>query len=195
MSNLTQFLGDTVKKCVENDIELKLVPEKSVTVDTNIKCSGYFDNTSLVVATGKSDWVDVLVHETCHLDQYLEKIPVYDLGDCGITVVDNWLAGKQVSEKKLKTAFENSIMMELDCERRTVKKIEKYKLKINITKYIQQVNAYLFSYWATYKNRKWYPFPYNTPKIVNNMPKKFLSTKEYLAPHSVYLKFFNEKDS
>jgi hypothetical protein len=195
MTKLKHLLGDIVKQCVDNNIELKLVPKDHVLVDHNIKCSGYFDDTSLVVASGKKDWVDVLIHESCHLDQFIGKSKIYDKGGRGIIIIDEWLGGKNINKTRLYKSFQDSILMELDCEKRTVKKIKKYKININITKYIQQVNAYLLSYWATYQNRKWYPFPYNNPRIVKNMPKVFLQPKEYLAPHEVYLKFFNEKGS
>jgi len=190
MSRLTKFLGDTIQLCVKHNVELKLIPSSSVVVDANVTSSGYFDDTSLVVATKRPDWVDVLVHETCHLDQYIEKAPCYKKGEKGIFITDDWLDGRRVSKTQLVEAFKNIILMELDCEQRTVKKIKKYKLNINLSKYIQQSNSYLFSYWATYRDRKWYPFPYSNPKIVKNMPKKFLSVKEYMAPYNKYLKLY-----
>jgi len=189
MSNLAKLIGDITQTCIKNKVEL-LITSKSFVEIEGIKCPGYFDNTTLCVAGGKKDWVDVLVHESCHLDQYIERVPIYEKCDSGILLIEKWLAGKLKDGKRVRKAFEDTILMELDCEQRTVKKIKKYKLKISITNYIQQVNSYLLSYWMTHKNREWYPFPYNNPKIVKNMPKKFLSPKEYVAPDEKYLKFF-----
>jgi hypothetical protein len=185
-----KLLADVAAKCVENKIELRITNEHAVVVDDEIITSGYFDDTSLVVAGGKKDWVDVLAHESCHMDQFLEKIPLYMHSDNCLNDLDTWLAGKEVSSTTLIKKISHIIKMELDCEKRTVRKLKKYKVYPDMKNYIKQVNAYLFGYWATFRDRVWCPFPYNNKKIVNKMPDKFLSEKVYCNPLNEYLEYF-----
>jgi len=193
-AEIKKLVSDVTELCLKHNVSLKLSATESVMADSII-CSGYFDNDNLVVAAKKKDWVDVFAHESCHMDQYIEKVPIYDKGDDGIQIVDSWLEGKDYSNGKLLEAFKNSILMELDCEKRTVKKLKKYKIQFNEKKYIKQVNSYLFSYWATYRDRKWFPFPYNKPNIYNKLPDRFLSEKVYCDPFISYLKYFPENEN
>jgi hypothetical protein len=185
----TNLINDIVLQCLKHKIGCQFLAAPFVMAD-GIKCSGYFDEKNIVVATGKKDWLDVLVHESCHLDQHVEKCPSYKKGDRALHVIEDWLSGNEYSQKTLITSFKNNILMELDCERRTAKKIKKYKLKINTAHYIQQANSYLFSYWMTYKNRKWFPFPYNNQKIWSKMPKSFLKDEHYINPNTEMLQYF-----
>jgi hypothetical protein len=191
MTNLQKLIAKTAFNCINNNISFCLIHKPNVEVG-EIKCSGYFDEKDLKVATKKSekDWVPILVHESCHLDQFLEKSPLWKAGDYGINTIDSWLTGKHFEQKQLIKAFCNTIKLEVDCEIKTVKKIKQYKLNIPIRDYIQKVNAYIFSYWATYRDRKWYPFPYNNPKIYKKMPTEFLALKQYLDYQTDYLKVY-----
>jgi hypothetical protein len=180
-NNITKLIADVSKKCIENKINFRL--EYAQQVDANhIPCSGYFDETSLVVATKKKDvqdWLDILIHESCHLDQFVEKSKVWTPDELGLFVVEAWIRNKKINSKKAIEAFHNTILLELDCEKRTVKKIKKYKLSFNIDLYIQKANAYLYGYGVSYKKKVWPNRPYEKLFIVNKMPKKFLKTEEY----------------
>lgn len=189
--NISKLIADIVLKCLQNKIsfELKCEPHLS---QNNIKCSGFFDDTTLSVATKKPlfDWLTILIHESCHMDQFLEKSPYWDMSNDHINTIDKWLDNKNINDKKLKKAFHDIIILELDCEKRSAKKIQKYKLPINKDLYIQKANSYLFSYWATNRDRKWFEFPYLNPKIYKKMPKTFLSEKEYLNKNCKYLELY-----
>ena len=185
-----KLLADVAAKCVANKIELRITNTHAVTVDNNIITSGYFDDTSLVVAGGKKDWVDVLAHESSHMDQFLQKDPTYMHSDNSLNAIDGWLAGKEFSNTDLIRKICVIVKMELDCERRTVAKLKKYKIYPSMENYIKQVNAYLLGYWATFRDRVWCPFPYNNKKIVNKMPGKFLPIKTYCNPLNEYLEYF-----
>ena len=186
---IKKLIADTAAKCVQNKIEFHITNTHAVNAD-GIITSGYFDDTSLVVAGGKKDWVDVLAHESCHMDQFLEKDLIYMGSNDSLAAIDDWLVGKEFSNTTLIRKFIDVIKMELDCEKRTVKKLKKYKIYSDTTQYIKQVNAYLFGYWATFRDRVWCPFPYNNKKIVNKMPNKFVSIKEYCNPLNQYLQYF-----
>jgi len=189
MTNIQKLIGKVAADCQKYKIGFHLSPDKFVEAD-GIKCSGYFDDRDLYVAAGKKDWVDVLVHESCHLDQFVEKHPLWLKADTGITMIEKWCKGAQYSKDRIIQAFRDTIELELDCEKRSEKKIKKFKLDIDLVRYRKQVNSYLFSYWATYRNKKWWAFPYNNPKIVRRMPEVFLPLKEYHNPDTDYLRYF-----
>lgn len=191
MKNIKNLLGDISLKCLKNKISLELIAKKHLTYNS-IECSGLFDEDSLKVSTDKplEDWLIILVHESCHMDQFLEKSPYWKIEKDPLDVVDAWLDGKEISQKVLKNGLKNTILLELDCEKRSVKKMKKYNLSIDTKLYIQKANSYIFSYWATYKNRKWFKFPYLNPKIYKKMPDKFLSEKEYLNENCKYLDLY-----
>lgn len=192
MLNASKLIGEIVSNCIINNINCKFVSQPYIMTE-GIKCSGFFDEEEIVIATKKSDWFDVLVHESCHLDQYIAKLPVYKTADRSLTIIEDWLTKKEFNKTKLLNAFKNIILLELDCERRTIEKIKRFRIPFNTKNYIQQANAYLFGYWITYKDRRWCNFPYNNEDIVSKMPTKFLTEKEYLNSDSKYLKFFREK--
>jgi len=181
MKNINKLIADVSEKCIKNKINFRL--EYVEQVDTNnIPCSGYFDEKSLVVATKKKkleDWLDILIHESCHLDQFVEKSKVWCPDELGLYVVENWIKKKKINLKKVTEAFHNTILLELDCEKRTVKKIKKYNLNFNIDLYIQKANSYLYGYGVSFKKKVWPNTPYEKSSIVNKMPKKFLKTEEY----------------
>jgi hypothetical protein len=189
--SLNKLIGDTANKCLAQGFSFKLEAKKSVQAGDGIKCSGYFDEKDLIVASSKKDWIDVLVHESCHLDQFVENSKYWDNGECGIIVMDKWLMKKaNYNKKRLEKAIQDTILLELDCEKRTVRKMKKYGIKFNKTRYIQKANAYLLSYWASYRDRKWYPFPYEKKGIFEKMPKVFMNEKEYLTSDNKWLRLY-----
>jgi hypothetical protein len=198
--NITKLIADISEKCVQNKINFRL--EYANQVDTgNIPCSGFFDEESLVVATKKKntqDWLDILVHESCHLDQFVEKSPFWFPDELGLHIVENWIKNKKIKLEKAKKAFLNSITLELDCEKRTVKKLKKYKIKFDVDLYTQKANAYLFGYGVSFKKKIWPSKPYEKFSLYSKMPKKFLKAEEYfnIPDNFLYLyKYSYEKNS
>ena len=187
---ISSFVSTVLKKCLKHNVGFHLVPNSYVMAD-GLKCSGYFDEQELVVAANKKDWLDVLIHESCHFDQFTQKHKLWNLADRDLTTFDKWLGGKKTSLKKLYRSVEHVVELEVDCEKRTVKKIKKFNFTfINLEQYIQQANSYFFSYWAAVRDHKWYPMPYNNPEIVKAMPKHFLPLTEYFDPTTKYLKYY-----
>lgn len=188
---IKRLIGDIANKCLANGFSFHLVAKKSVQAGKGIECSGYFDEKELIVASAKKDWLDVLVHESCHLDQFVENSKYWGEGEDGIILMDKWLLKKaEYNKKRLEKAIQSTVLLELDCEKRTVKKMMKYGIKFNKTKYIQKANAYLLSYWASYRDRKWYPFPYEKESIVGKMPKVFMKEEEYLTSEHKWLRLY-----
>jgi hypothetical protein len=189
--NVNKLVGDIAIKCVQHNFSFNLKAKKYILAGKGIKCSGYFDEKDMVVAALKDGWVDVLTHESCHLDQFVENCKYWRSGEDGIILFDKWLTKKaNVSNARLEKAIKNTILLELDCEQRTVKKMKKYNIKFNEANYIQRANSYLLSYWASYRDRKWYPFPYEKKIIYNNMPKIFMKPEKYLTSDHEWLKLY-----
>jgi hypothetical protein len=120
----------------------------------------------------------------------LEGPPVWIPDKDSLFIVEDWIHGKNLSKKTLEKGFKNAINLEIDCEKRTVAKMQKYKIRFNKKQYIQKANSYLFSYTYAFVNKAWYPKPYENPKIYNNMPSKFLTVDEYFDISSKYFQFF-----
>lgn len=190
-TNMKRMIGDIATKCLANGFSFKLIAAKYVEAGKGIKCSGYFDEENLIVASLKKDWRDVLVHESCHLDQFVENSKYWRGGEDGIMVLDKWLLNKKnYSKTYLEKAIKSTILLELDCEKRTVKKMSKYGIKFNQSLYIQKANAYLMSYWASYRDKKWYPFPYEKKSIYGKMPKVFMKAEDYLTNDDKWLRLY-----
>lgn len=177
------FIEDLKIYTKENNIKLILSPEKGVQFsEGGVLCNGYFDDitSTLACALGKdvSQWLVILLHESCHMDQWVEKVPEWT-ENVGMDNIEKWLNGDDsVNMNNIDNEIRTSIIVEVDCEKRTVEKIKKYGLDsiINIDEYIQKSNAYVLFYLWMRKNRKWYTIgkePYNIPDVVNVMPKTF----------------------
>lgn len=178
---ITMLLGDVALKCISNKMHFNL-QHKKVVDELDLPCSGFFDEKSIVVATDKKfrvDWVGTLIHESCHLDQFLEKSPAWVNDNVGLNIVESWVDEKIKNKSKALKSFINVIEMELDCEKRSIKKFKKYKIKFNKNLYIKQANAYLYSYIYAFVNKKWYPTPYEKNGIVDKMPSNFLKPVDY----------------
>jgi hypothetical protein len=73
------------------------------------------------------------------------------------------------------------MMIELDCERRTVELLRNLQAPIDLDEYTQKANAYVMSYVNVRKTRKWYdPLnpPYSDEALCAIMPKDF-TTLDY----------------
>ena len=143
--NQQDFVLNVIDTCLENKINLRLFnepPEEG--------CSGYFSDDELLCLTNREDWIEILVHESCHMDQFLEDDPLYthplvkdfDIWDSSLL--------KHCPEKA-EEAFKVWTEMEIDCDIRSVKKIKKYNLPIDVDEYIRRANCYHQSYYYFHK--------------------------------------------
>lgn len=168
--NTKLFILDLVQDCCKYDVTLYLAARTTFLEiemgDTNIPCSGFFsgdndgETPELAVAIGgdMEQWLPVLVHESCHMDQWHEKSPLWesDNGDDPTSMIDEWISRSiEYDKKTINHMFKSTIALELDCEKRSVEKIKKYDLPINIDTFIQKANAYLMFYLFCKKHRKW----------------------------------------
>jgi hypothetical protein len=92
-------------------------------------------------------WFGVLLHESCHLDQYLEDPKEYNRLAISVDHFFNWKSKTREFNKKQMAKFVADVIdLERDCEQRVVAKIKKWKLPIDVKDYTQRANAILYSY-------------------------------------------------
>lgn len=173
------FIGEIATTCAANNISFNLSASNNVVTGSG-RVSGYFDGGKLVVAGGGEvdHWLGILVHESCHMDQCLEDSRIWREVDPYLEGVDVWLNGGRPRLKE--SPFKKVVELELDCERRAIRKIKKYRLPLDIELYAQKANAYLFSYEITRRTRKWFAYPYKKEWIFSGMPTKLLPLSSYI---------------
>lgn len=132
------------------------------------------------IATGgdPNTWLEVFLHETCHLDQAQENKQWFDSIDPYISDLDNWLDNKETKQAVSWETVSKIVELEHNCEQRAIDKAKSFDLPINIEQYCQKANAYLLSYINTLSEKKWDSTPYNNPTKWKSMPKRLLSIKE-----------------
>lgn len=188
------FISNLKEDCKKNNIELVLKNSQGIPYTTGgenpMMVNGYFDDKppKLACAVGKdiSQWLLVLIHESSHMDQFIEKVPEWT-NNIGLDETDRWIHGKEGDMELIHREIKTGIDVELDCEKRSVEKIKKLGLDsiINIDDYIRKANAYILFYLWMEKNRRWYEIgkePYNIDNIVNSMPNSFDIDYTVLTP-------------
>jgi hypothetical protein len=187
-ASISTFLLDVIETAKEHKIKVILDPN-AVTFGEGDEVSGLFDsdNLELTVNTNKptEDWISIMIHESCHMDQHIEQCKEWTnldvKGHDATTLLDMWLQHViDLNPEQLKNVIDKVLEMELDCEKRSVEKIKKYKLPINVKEYTQKANAYMYFYRALAKTRKWTnksKSPYSLTNIWKQMPSKLLNSQ------------------
>jgi len=177
-----QFVKD---ECKTYGVKCSLRPSKYVKMDGNVKCSGWFDEEvpELVVAMNRPDWIEILAHEYGHLTQWVEQVPIWKKAEVSLGKVWEWLDGKncRTIEKHIAVARD----LELDNEKRAVKIIKKFELKVDLVHYVKKANAYVQFYNWMLVTRKWSKpknSPYKNKNLVDAMSNKFNMKYDYLTP-------------
>lgn len=191
--NVKSFIESLKRRCLENNIELRFVDSYSVRQD-GVSVGGSFGGvrkTVLTSCTDRPDWLHILVHESCHMDQYLYDQKIWTNKGDSYDQVDDWLHGKKI--RNIHTHINNIQDLELDCEKRAVMKIKNFDLPIDIEEYTKRANAYVyfFSYlklsrhWPNSKNSA-----YVKKEIWQHMPTVW--QKSYRKLSKKYLQLFKE---
>ena len=194
--NVCRFFLSELYRADANDITLNITDTKNLVLSGDFKCQGYFDSVPGILACAAGSrkihhWLMTLVHETCHMDQFLEDRTTWRQYEKTIAI-DDWLSGKKFSNEAVERAINTTQMLELDCERRAVSKIKKFNLPIDLDEYIQKANAYVFFHQYMKESRQW-PVPPASPygdKIWPHMPKRFLLSNSYLTLPDTYRQLF-----
>jgi hypothetical protein len=166
-------------------VEFRLDPGPSIPYQGNVDLpvSGFFVESPtpvLGVAIGKDpqEWLEILAHEASHMDQWAEGSVHWTNntmadGREAVDWVDEWISGKELSEQDLLTAFSAAKAVELDCEKRTVRKALSFGLPIDVQAYSQRANAYVHFYDHVRNIRRWNESgkaPYQLPEVWATAP-------------------------
>lgn len=190
--NIIQLIDDVFEIAANHGVNAHLDGEREYINMDGVPCNGVFiDHPSpqLVVACKKSQdlWLPILVHESCHMDQWIEQCKAWTDSKIGdntdkMDILSLWLNGYvDLNKNQLDDYIRGMREVELDCEKRSVVKIMNYGLGIDVKEYIQKANAYVMFYNYMMKKRTWYTpgqEPYNTPAIWGNMPDHWLKSYE-----------------
>ena len=178
--SLRSFLAHTESVAKQNDITISYGSGYEVNLGPG-RAGGYFTHEDsdkkkrLRVAVGNKPlrkWMNVLVHETCHLDQYLENSPYWHIANNDVYDIQYaFFAGASPDHSEVIEAMNKIVRLEADCERRTVQKIKDFNLPMCPYKYQQNANTYLLGHTALVHYKKWFKIsPYKIPRLVQKMP-------------------------
>lgn len=171
-----EFIQYVKEECRRNGIKFLLKPVKYFMISRKFRCGGYFDCSTgvLACAENNSDYFEVLVHEFCHMQQWLDpECHVWEISENSRSLekLNEWFSGKKVHNIKKHLAIVRDL--ELDTEMRAVEIIKKFNLSIDIERYIQKSNAYVQSYNRMGVTRKWVNKKVYNTEVVDSMPKSF----------------------
>ena len=144
--NSKRFISHVIRTCIKNKIKFITIPDAG-----EIVLGGFndFDRTLEITESSSENVLGILVHEYCHMLQYVQKSPIYFSTYRGLdptTVVTNWLNGIDYSEKTLDACFLLCKKLEFDCDIRAVEQIKKWNLPIDINHYIKCAIGYSYYY-------------------------------------------------
>ncbi len=192
--NVDRFIKDLQKRCDKYKITF-LMSGLDYVKWGNSKSNGFFnpEKNEMAISIGKpvDKWLNTLVHESCHFDQWVQRSIYWNnmmqyKPDACTQLFDYWVyRNKKISKET--GIIMASIMrdLELDCERRTIEKIKKYNLPIDIKEYTKGAGAYIMFYNYIGKYRKWYKIgkePYNNKKLRKLMPTNLKGKYNILNP-------------
>lgn len=160
---------------VKFNVELHLENEKVVDCDGTGVGGWFSDEPSpvLAVALDNETWLDTMIHEFAHLQQWVENSIYWEPSSCSV-LVDHWYAHDcELNKEQLDKYFRALIDVEVDAERRALKMIKHYEIPIDTKLYAQKANAYVLCYHEYRRRRRWNvpgKAPYLFPEIVAAMP-------------------------
>ena len=192
--NIDKFIRDLQRRCKKYKITF-LMSGLDYVEWGDSKSNGFFDpeKNRMAISIGKpvDKWLNTLVHESCHFDQWVQRdhhwtsMMQYEPDAC-TRLFNHWVYGEKKISKEVAIIMARIMRdLELDCERRTIEKIKKYNLPIDIKEYAKGAGAYVMFYNYIAKHKKWYKIgkePYNNKKIRALMPTNLRGKYDVLSP-------------
>ena len=183
MNVVDQTLLKVMSQCRTAGVRLVISAQPTIK-QFGVDCAGWFGPIDdgpehvLAVATGVAtqEWLPTLLHEYCHMQQWLEDPKHFKQLDDHETLVFKWVAGEvELNNVDLAAAIWGSVWLEGDCERRAQKLIKAWGLEgyINPDEYGQKGMAYAHFYNAVKQFRKWYrtgQAPYSVESVWREFP-------------------------
>jgi hypothetical protein len=182
-----KFVRETLR---ENGLELNLKNTKFVKTDGSM-CWGFFDEKQICVAKNNPRWIEVLAHEYSHFIQWKRGTELYKkcFGPTNnyADVVEDWLIGKDFDSRRVKKAFETYRSMERECEKITVKVMQRHGIKFDLERYTQESNCHIYMYHYMERRRKssFNNEPTKNWRIVRQMPSSFRVQSHKILPKEI----------
>lgn len=172
-------------------VKLNLTDSKFVYSD-GTKCFGFFDEKQIRVGKRNPRWVEVLAHEYSHFIQWVNGSKLYSLcfGPMAnySTTVEDWLHGKEFEMRRVRKAFNTLRSMERECEMLAVAVFRKFNLNVDIERYKQEANCYIYIHHLMEINRKrlskFRKDPLK-PHYIRKMPSSFRSQSHNTMPKTI----------
>ena len=196
MTKETEFVKHIRKHLKEYGFSLIFGTGRRVNVG-GARCEGYFNygktkkERRIVVARKSQTWLYVLAHEYCHFLQWLEYPSWYsNKFDISQDIVNNVSVGfinKKWSKKQIRNAFLLVAYNERDCERRTVKLLQKWGIPFNKDIYIKKANLYVYLHhmWMNSHSLKTKFDVYKSAKLLNMLAGNFKVKSHLVVPKPV----------
>ena len=196
MTKETEFVKHIRKHLEEYGFSLVFGKGKRVNVGGG-RCEGYFNygktkKERRIVVAGKSQtWLYILAHEYCHFLQLLEYPTWYsNKFDISQDIVNNVSVGfinKKWTKRQIRNAFLLVAYNERDCERRTVKLLEKWGIPFNKDIYIKKANLYVYLHhmWMNSHSLKTKFDVYKSAKLLNMLAGNFKVKSHLVVPKPV----------
>ena len=193
INKVESFIQHVESECRKAGVSFKPYKRGYIKLTDAIKCGGFFDDGSdpesrkatLAFAQGRPDYLDLLVHEYCHMTQWQEQIPLWEASKDGMTIIDEWLSGVDHPKDHVEHGINLSRDLELDNEKRSVAMMKKWQLPIDADLYTKKANAYILFYNWMKESRKWSDpknAPYNNLAIIAKMSNQFDMDYDRLTP-------------
>lgn len=186
MDPVKKFIKHVKNECEAYNVDFIVRNAKSVPYgnSTASRVGGYFmgltNRGELAVAKRSPKFLEIMVHEFCHLHQWAEAADVWVKSDASYVLVEEWLEFK-TEVTNISKHLDVCMELELDCEKRAVEMIRKWKLPIDLNLYRKGANAYMYLWKYLKYTRRWpHPdkSPYKLPVIIDRMPSRFLKNYE-----------------
>lgn len=203
---ITHFLDHLRKQAQDHAVELILSEDSSLLYPGSslVYAAGFFviqPRPTLAVGMGKpvEKWMDILVHESCHMDQWMEdsihwKENFLD-GREAIEWLNDWVEHKiELAREDLYDIVRRAKAVELDCERRTVEKMRLWKLPVDLAAYAQRANAYVHFYDIVAIRRDWNradQAPYDLPNVWGQAPTYLADYPNEALAHAYRRQYFD----
>jgi len=193
------FLQYVKSECRRYNIKLILTEDDCFKVNGQ-SFGGYFAHTipemGITQLNDDFAFTSTLVHEFSHMEQWIDDDPTFTQhlrgGYESSTIMDNWLSGTEYEYNTIKTAINVIRDCELNCERRAIKNIKKFKLNFDEENYSQSANAYILFYNYIMTTRQWeyVKGPTEIDEIIDAMPTD-LYTLDYTILLPKYTELFD----
>lgn len=192
-----KFMEYAKERAEKNGISLKFTKYQTLLDGDGMSISGYFSDADKVIvcASGNSFsyWFSTFIHEFCHFEQWLSgKYPYWF--ELEQETLEKWLNGKNYKNDYILKCIRNIQACEYDCEKRTLKIIDKFDLPINKKKYIKKANFSLMFYNYVFLRRTWGKpgFALDYTKLLNKMPETL--KKDYSSISADFVCLFDKEN-